>query len=248
MSTSTRTKSTKKVVATPVVETVVETVEETVTVTPETTTVTETTTTPETTTTTTTGTADVTVDVLSFRSRLEVLICTRTEQIDTMKREVQELKKLQREHDLLLKEASRKQKKVKQPRDFSKPKKATGFAEPVVVSDEMYSFLLKTKAVMKDTTFVPKCQEDLDNWPRVPVKQGVPVARTDVTSHISKYIKDHNLQNPLAKREIVPDAALKKLFSEPTELSDKTDPTSRKIHTYLQLQRYLNAHFQKKTA
>ena len=230
MSTSTRTKSTKKVVATPVVE---ETVTEVVAP------VVQETVTPETVTQET--------EVPSFRARLEVLISSRTEQIDSMKREVQELKKLQREHDLLLKEASRKQKKVKQPRDFSKPKKATGFAEPVVVSDEMYAFLLKTKAVMKDSTFVPTCQEDLDNWPRVPVKQGVPVARTDVTSHISKYIKDHNLQNPESKREIVPDAALKKLFSEPTELSDKNDPTSRKIHTYLQLQRYLNSHFQKKT-
>jgi hypothetical protein len=234
MSTSTRTKSTKKVVAAPVVEETVTEVTTPVvqeTVTQETVQETEA---PET-------------EAPSFRARLEVLITSRTEQIDSMKREVQELKKLQREHDLLLKEASRKQKKVKQPRDFSKPKKATGFAEPVVVSDEMYAFLLKTKAVMKDSTFVPKCQEDLDNWPRVPVKQGVPVARTDVTSHISKYIKDHNLQNPESKREIVPDAALKKLFSEPTELSDKTDPTSRKIHTYLQLQRYLNSHFQKKT-
>lgn len=232
---TTRTKSTKKAVAqaTPVEETPV--VQETVAP------VQETSSTQE-------VTQETSQETVSFRSRLETLVRSRLDQIDLLKREVQELKKLQREHELLLKEASRKQKKTKQPRDFSKPKKATGFAEPVVVSDDMYDFLVKTKAVMKDPSFVPKSQEDLDNWPRVSVKRGVPVARTDVTSHISKYIKDHNLQNPESKREIMPDAALKKLFSEPTELSDKNDPNSRKIHTYLQLQRYLNSHFQKKTA
>jgi hypothetical protein len=241
MSTSTRTKSTKKSVAqaaAPVVEETVAPVVEVVAPVAAQETVQE----------TTQETAQETTQEVSFRSRLEALVHSRLSQIDLLKREVQELKKLQREHDLLLKEATRKQKKTKLPRDFSKPKKATGFAEPVVVSDDMYDFLVKTKAVMKDPNFVPKCQEDLDNWPRLSVKRGVPVARTDVTSHISKYIKDHNLQNPESKREIVPDAALKKLFSEPTELSDKNDPNSRKIHTYLQLQRYLNAHFQKKTA
>jgi chromatin remodeling complex protein RSC6 len=177
----------------------------------------------------------------SFRQRLENLIQANQSHMLVIKSQVVELKKLQREHEQLLKDASRKTKPKKHVRDFTKPRRSTGFAEPVVVSDELYAFLLKTKATMKDTTFTPSSQEEYDNWPRIPVKTGIPVARTDVTSHLSKYIKEHNLQNPNERREIVPDAALKKLFSEPVENS-KSDP-SKKVYTYLKLQTYVNHHF-----
>ena len=158
-----------------------------------------------------------------------------------LKSQVQELRRLQREHDQLVKDAAKKNKKKKLPRDFTKPRRSTGFAEPVIVSDELYSFLVKTKATMKDPKFTPSNQEEHDNWPRVAVKSGVPVARTDVTSHISKYIKEHNLQNPQERREIVPDATLRKIFSEPVEES-KSDAT-KKVYTYLKLQKYVNHHF-----
>lgn len=177
----------------------------------------------------------------SFRQRLEVLIQAQQSHMLVLKAQVQELRKLQREHDQLVKDASRKNKKKKLQRDFTKPRRATGFAEPVIVSDELYSFLVKTKATMKDPSFTPTSQEEQANWPRVAVKAGVPVARTDVTSHISRYIKDHNLQNPNERREIVPDAALKKIFSEPVEAS-KSD-ASKKVYTYLKLQKYVNHHF-----
>lgn len=178
---------------------------------------------------------------LSFRQRLETLVQANQSYMLVLKSQVQELRKLQREHDQLVKDASRKNKKKKLPRDFTKPRRSTGFAEPVIVSDELYSFLVKTKATMKDANFTPSSQEEHNNWPRVPVKTGVPVARTDVTSHISRYIKEHNLQNPNERREIVPDAALKKIFSEPLELS-KSEP-SKKVYTYLKLQKYVNHHF-----
>lgn len=178
---------------------------------------------------------------LSFRQRLEALIQANQSHMLVLKSQVQELRRLQREHDQLIKDASRKNKKKKLPRDFTKPRRSTGFAEPVIVSNELYSFLVKTKATMKDPSFSPSNQEEHDNWPRVPVKSGVPVARTDVTSHISKYIKEHNLQNPNERREIVPDAALRKIFSEPVEQS-KSD-ASKKVYTYLKLQKYVNHHF-----
>ena len=181
---------------------------------------------------------------VSFRHRLEFLIQATTLHMNTLKTHVQVMKKLQKEHDTLIKEASKKTKKKKGPRDFTKPRRATGFAEPVIVSDELYSFLLKTKATMKDPSFVPTSQEEDSNWPRIPVVNGSPVARTDVTSHISKYIREHNLQNPEERREIIPDATLRKVFSEPTETS-KREPT-KKVHTYLQLQRYVNHHFPQK--
>lgn len=182
--------------------------------------------------------AEVEAEVMtvSFRQRLEVLIKSRTESIDAFKREIQELRKLQKEHDHILKEASKKNKK-KAPRDFTKARKATGFAGPVTVSNELYDFLVKTKAVMKDPTFEPKSEEEYKNWPRIPVVSGKPVARTDVTSHISKYIKEHNLQNPESKREILPDSILKKIFTNPT-----LDPQPTTFN-YLKLQTYVNHHF-----
>lgn len=187
---------------------------------------------------TTTGVVESTP---SFRQRLENLIQANQSHMLVMKSQIVELKKLQREHEQLLRDASRKTKSKKLVRDFTKPRRSTGFAEPVIVSDELYTFLVKTKATMKDPNFTPSSQEEYDNWPRIPVKTGVPVARTDVTSHLSKYIKEHNLQNPSERREIVPDAALKKLFSESVETS-KSDP-SKKVYTYLKLQTYVNHHF-----
>lgn len=179
---------------------------------------------------------EVQVVELSFRQRLELLVKSNLESIDRLKREVQELRRLQKDHDHILKDASKKNKK-KAPRDYSKPRKATGFAGPVNVSEELYGFLTKTKAVMKDPTFQPNNDEEYNNWPRIPVKVGQPIARTDVTSHISKYIKENNLQNPESKREILPDAILKKVFTNPAA---EQQPTS---FNYLKLQTYLNHHF-----
>lgn len=183
---------------------------------------------------------------VSFRHRLESLIQATTLNMNTLKTHIQVMKRLQKEHDALIKEASKKTKKKKGPRDFTKPRRATGFAEPVIVSDELYNFLVNTKATMKDPSFVPTSQEEDSNWPRIPVVKGTPVARTDVTSHISKYIREHNLQNPEERREIVPDTTLRKVFSEPTETSKRD--SSKLVYTYLQLQRYVNHHFAKKVA
>jgi hypothetical protein len=191
---------------------------------------------------------EVEVDVekvdVSFRQRLEVLVQENLSHIIELKSRVQELRKLQREHEYLLKDAIKKHKKKKMVRDFTKPRRSTGFAEPVIVSNELYTFLINTKATMKDLSFVPSNQEEYDNWPRVLINDQLPVARTDITSHLAKYIKEHDLQNHEARREIVPDSALKKIFSEAVEVS-KTD-TSKKVYTYLKLQTYVNAHFPKK--
>jgi len=180
------------------------------------------------------------VTSLSLKQRLDVLIQAHQSHMLVLKSQIQEFRKLQREHEQIVKDVIRKNKK-KKAKDFTKPRRSTGFAEPVIVSDDLYTFLVKTKATMKDSSFVPSSQQEYDNWPRVPVKAGVPVARTDVTSHISKYIKEHNLQNPTERREIVPDAALKKIFLEPAEVS-KSD-ASKKVYTYLKLQKYVNHHF-----
>lgn len=162
-------------------------------------------------------------EVASMRQRFEALIKSRQDQMTELKREIQELRKMQRDHEHALKDASKKSKKKKVPRDDANPRKPSGFASPVVVSDELYSFL-----------------------ERYGVKKGDPIARTDVTRHITNYIKEHDLQNPEHRREILPDAALKKLFSEPIEPKDPANPDGPKMWSYLKMQRYISHHFPKK--
>lgn len=159
---------------------------------------------------------------VTIRQRLDVLIKSRMTSLNEIKAEILELKKLQKDYDLELKNASKKQKKKKTSEDGVK-RKPSGFASPVVVSEELYSFLSKYG-----------------------IKSGDPIARTDVTRYITTYISENNLQNPLFRREIIPDETLKSLFGEPIELKDKTDSNSQLVYTYLQLQRYLSPHFPKK--
>lgn len=163
-------------------------------------------------------------EVSSMRQRFEALIKARQDHIAELKLEIQEIRKMQRDHEHAIKDASKKSKKRKIPREDSTPRKPSGFASPVVVSDELYSFL-ESFGVKKDA----------------------PVARTEVTKHITSYIRDHNLQNPENRREIVPDEPLKKIFGEPMQNRNPEDPSSPKVYTYLKLQTYLSAHFPKKS-
>jgi chromatin remodeling complex protein RSC6 len=158
----------------------------------------------------------------SMRTRFERLIKAKQDLILELKKEVQELRKMQRDHDNELKEASKKRKR-KIPRDDTTPRKPSGFAAPVNVSDELYSFL-----------------------EQFGVKRGELVARTDVTKYITSYIKEKDLQNPEHRREIIPDAALSKILGPAQEQKDPSDAGSPKIITYLKLQKYLSHHFIKK--
>ena len=175
--------------------------------------------------TTTETVVETVVETETVRSRLDRLVKSKQELIVELKREIVELKRVQRDHDLAVKEASKRGKKKRAVRDDANPRKPSGFASPVVVSDELYSFLANFG-----------------------VKKGDPIARTDVTRHITSYIKEHDLQNPEHRREIIPDASLKKIFGEPLEHQDPNDTDSPKVFTYLKLQKYLSAHFPKSAA
>jgi chromatin remodeling complex protein RSC6 len=161
-------------------------------------------------------------EVPSVTERLEDLVRSRQAMIETLKREVVTLRKLIKDQQAELKLASKGRKK-KATNPDAKPRKPSGFAEPVVVSDHMYSFL---------TGFG--------------VKKGTPIARTDITKFIIEYIKKHNLQNPERRREIVPDTVLSKLFGPAMEHRDPNDTSSPKVYSYLKLQKYLSSHFPKK--
>ena len=143
--------------------------------------------------------------------------------MNEIKKEITELKKIQKDYDVELKNASKNKKKKRTPSADGSVRKPSGFASPVLVSDQLYKFL-----------------------EQFGVKHGDLIARTDVTRYITTYISEHNLQNPEFRREIIPDATLKSIFGEPFELKNKSDPSSPLVYTYLQLQKYLSPHFPKK--
>lgn len=166
---------------------------------------------------------EISADVL-LRQRFDELIKSKQNLLNDIKKEIQELRKMQRDADNIIKEASKRSKKKKSLRDPANPRKPSGFASPVTVSDDLYKFL-----------------------EQFGVKKEDPIARTDVTRYITSYIKDHDLQNPEHRREIIPDASLKKLFGPAMEPKDPNDANSPLVYTYLKLQRYLSPHFPKKS-
>lgn len=164
-------------------------------------------------------TDELTMDIL--RTRFEALLKSKQDRLAEAKKEVLELKKMQKDYEKLLKDNMKKTKKKRVSSNTNR--KPSGFASAVVVSDELYSFLAQFG-----------------------VKKGDPIARTEVTRHIASYIKSNDLQNPDYRREIVPDATLKKLFGPPIELKDPSNPSSPKVYSYMRLQKYLSPHFPKK--
>ena len=99
-------------------------------------------------------------------------------------------------------------KRARKPRDPNAPK--SGFAKEGPVSDEMRKFL----SLKKDEL----------------------ISRTDVTKRIHEYCKGKNLQDPADKRQIKPDAALRKLL----KLSKDDDLT------FFNLQKHMKVHFPNK--
>lgn len=94
--------------------------------------------------------------------------------------------------------------------DENAPKKApSGIVKPTNISDEMCGFMGKAP--------------------------GTQLARTEVTKYITGYIKQHNLQDSVSKRNINPDAKLKSLLAIP----------DGEILTYFNLQKYMKVHFPK---
>ena len=115
------------------------------------------------------------------------------------------LKVLQKEVLKERKESKKKESKIKKKN--SKKRSPSGFAKPAQVSDDLASFL---------------------NLP-----SGTELARTEVTSKVIAYIKEHNLQNPSNKKQILLDDNLSKLLV----------PGSEDIVTFFNLQTYLKKHF-----
>lgn len=115
------------------------------------------------------------------------------------------LKVLQKEVLKERKESKKKESKIK--KKSSKKKSPSGFAKPAPITDDLASFL--------------------------GLSSGVELARTDVTTKIIAYVKEHGLQNPANKKQIVPDDKLAKILVVP----------DGEIVTFFNLQTYLKKHF-----
>ena len=103
------------------------------------------------------------------------------------------------------------QSKSIKPQKTKANRKPCGFARPTSVSDEMCVFLN--------------------------IQNGTEVSRTTVTRALIQYIKEKNLQNPLNKKQIIPDETLYLLFGEDAR---------KQTLTYFTMQKYVNHHFKQK--
>ena len=120
-----------------------------------------------------------------------------------------DVKKMTKNVHKLIKDSNKKQKKTKQS-NLDKPKRApSGFAKPSNISEELCNFLGRPLGTL--------------------------MARTEVTKHITQYIKDNELQNPENKRHILPDKKLSSLLGS----------TDSEEVTYFNLQKYMKHHFPK---
>lgn len=121
-----------------------------------------------------------------------------------MKTLASNLKILQKEVLRERKESKKKESKIKKKSD--KKKSPSGFAKPAPISDDLAIFL--------------------------GLSPGDNIARTDVTSKVIAYVKEHNLQNPENKKQIIPDAKLKALLQ----------PGDSEVN-FFNLQTHLKKHF-----
>lgn len=140
----------------------------------------------------------------------ESLIATSQTLLNSLKDHTTDLKNFQKDLQKLVKSQNKTKKATKTPNASGAPRAQSGFAKPSRLSDELCEFL------------------------QVPL--GTEKARTEVTKLINAYIIEHNLQNPENRRNIIPDAALKKLM----RLDDST------VLNYFNLQSHLKTQFVKK--
>ena len=151
------------------------------------------------------------VEMINTHSEYDTLMSiasTLDEKAKALRIESANIRKAAKSLQKQLKLAQSSKGRKKKVRDPNAPKRQpAGFAKPTVLSPELCKFL------------------DID--------QSTLVARTDVTKKITEYIKEHNLQNPENRREILLDSALKNLLQPPDGV----------VVNFFTLQTYLKVHF-----
>jgi len=137
-------------------------------------------------------------------------IATRLQEFKTLQANLTaDVRRLHKNVQRYLKESAKKHKKRKKPAEGAPKRAPSGFAKPARISKQLCTFLGKP--------------------------EGTEMARTEVTKYLTKYIKDHNLQDAENKRRIIPDKKLSGLLNVP-----KDDTL-----TYFNLQKYMKVHFPK---
>ena len=137
--------------------------------------------------------------------KMKKMLEENTEDIHHLRQKIDAMKARQK---ALTKLFTKMQSKSVKPLKAKANRKPCGFARPTPVSDEMCDFLK--------------------------ISNGTEVSRTTVTRALIQYIKDKNLQNPLNKKQILPDVTLYNLFGE--------DAKNQTL-TYFTMQKYVNHHF-----
>lgn len=122
------------------------------------------------------------------------------------------VRKLQKNVQRSLKENARRNRRRTAAKSDRPPRAPSGFAKPALISDELCSFL--------------GCDK------------GTEMARTEVTKHLTQYIKNEGLQDAQNKRRIIVDQKLGKLLN----VTDNDEVT------YFNLQKYMKVHFPKPQA
>jgi len=123
-----------------------------------------------------------------------------------------DLRRLQKNMNRYIREANKRSRRPKNTDPNRAKRPPSGFAKPALISNELCSFL--------------------------GVQNGTEMARTEVTKHLTTYIKEHNLQDQDNKRKILPDSKLQKLLN--VTPSDEV--------TYFNLQKFMKVHFPKSGA
>ena len=133
-------------------------------------------------------------------------IITRLQQFRALSQTLMaDVRKLQKNVNRQVRESTRKNKRRRTAGDSKRP--PSGFAKPTLISDSLCQFLGQPSGTL--------------------------MARTEVTKHLTKYIKEHELQDEANKRIINCDSALAGLLN--VAPSDEV--------TYFNLQRYMKPHF-----
>jgi len=127
---------------------------------------------------------DSTVDVAPETDKFTQVLDKLQSFINDAKEMTTLVKNMQKEHQKLQKQTTKKTKKT--GGEVSK-RSPSGFAKPTKLSDDLCNFLGEPT--------------------------GSSMARTIVTKHINEYIKKNNLQDQSDKRHIIPDAKLKSILS-----------------------------------
>ena len=119
---------------------------------------------------------------------------------------MQDVRKLQKNVNRQIRESTKKSRRRK-PTSGDSKRPPSGFAKPALISDPLCQFL--------------------------GVQSGTEMARTEVTKYLTKYIKEHKLQDSENKRIINCDSKLASLLN--VEPADEV--------TYFNLQKYMKPHF-----